>query len=108
MRDICHCKHRRQLRLDGFFALEHRSLGLADHLDVAHRVRESLHAKVKVIQRERLLELGRIRLFRDRQYRCAVVEHIVAPDLIGAVGKPIGVLVISGHQQQFGRISRAG
>ena len=65
---------------------------------------KSLHAKVKVVQPECLLELGRVRFFRDSQHCHAVVVHIVAPDLVGAIGKPIGMLVIGGHQQQLGRI----
>ena len=105
--DILQRKHRCQFRLDGLFAFVHRSLGLADHLDIAHRVLESLHAKVKIVQPERLLELGRVGFSRDGKHRHAVVVHIVAPDLVGAVGKPIGMFVISGHQQQLGRIGSA-
>ena len=106
MRDILQREHWRQLCLNGFFAFVHGSLGLADHLDVAHRVLETLHTKVKVVQPERLLELGRVGFFRDGKHRHAVVEHIVAPDLVGAIGKPIGMLVIGGLQQEYGRIGR--
>ena len=106
MRDIPQREHRRQLGLNGLFAFVHGCLGLADHLDVAHRVLEALHAKVKVVHPERLLELGRVGFFRDGKHRHAVVEHIVAPDLVGAVGKPTRMLVIGGLQQQYGRIGR--
>ena len=105
--DIVQRKHRCQFRLDGLFAFVHGCLGLADHLDVAHRVLESLHAKVKIVQPEGLLELGRVGFSRDGKHRHAVVVHIVAPDLVGAVGQSIGVLVVSRHQQQFGRIGSA-
>ncbi len=106
MRDILQREHRRQLCLNGLFAFVHGCLGLADHLDVAHRVLETLHAKVKVIQPKCFLELGRVGFFRDSKYCHTVVVHIVAPDLVGAIGKPIGMLVIGGHQQQLGRIGR--
>ena len=89
------------------FPLYTWGLGLADHLDVAHRVLEALHAKVKVVQSQCLLELGRVGFFRDSQHCHAVVEHIVAPDLVGAIGQPTRMLIIGGREQEPGRVGRS-
>jgi hypothetical protein len=47
--DIGQREHRRELRLERFLALEHLGVGLADHLDVAHRVLEAFHPEVEVV-----------------------------------------------------------
>ena len=82
--------------LNGLFAPVHRGLRFADHLDVAHGIVEAVHAEVKIIQAERLLVLGWIRLLGDRQHGLAGVEHVIAPHLIRAVGEAVRMLVIGG------------
>ena len=82
--------------------------GLADHLHVAHRVVEVVVAEVVVVEAERLLEPGVVLLRRDGQERTAVVEHVVAPDLVRAVGQAVRVLVVGAGQQQLGGVRRAG
>ena len=37
-------------------------------------------------------------------HRLAVVIHVIAPHLIGAIGQALGVLIIGRHQQQPGTI----
>ena len=92
--DIVEGKQRHEPGLEGLFASVHQALRLADHLDVAHRVRKPFHAKVKIVEPKRLLELCRILLFRNGQHGCAVVEHVVALGLVGAVGQPVGMLIV--------------
>ena len=48
-------------------------------------------AEVEVVEPERLLEDRRVLLLGQRQHGLAVVEHVVAPDLVGAVGQAVGV-----------------
>ena len=91
----------------GFSPRNIGALRLADHLDVAHRVLEARHAEVEVVQPERLLVLRRVRLLRDGEHRLAVVEHVVAPDLVRAVGEPVRMLVVGRHEQQLGRVGGA-
>jgi hypothetical protein len=43
---------------------------------------ESGPAEVEVVEPERLLKDGRVLLHRQREHRLAVVEHVVAPDLV--------------------------
>ena len=106
-RQVVEQPHRQQRGLDRLLAPVHRPQRLADHLDVAHRVLEPVHAEIEIVQRERLLEHGRVGFQRDREHRLAVVEHVVAPDLIRAIGEAVGMLVVGRHQQQLGRVRRA-
>ena len=53
---------------------------------------EVVAAEVEVVEPERLLEDRRVLLLRQRQHGLAVVEHVVAPDLVGAVGEAVRVL----------------
>ena len=87
-------------------APEHRRLRLAEHLDVAEGIVELGPAEIEVVQAQRLLIAGRVRLLRDGQHRLAVVEHVVAADLVGAVGEAARVLVVGGREQQAGRVGR--
>ncbi len=64
-------------------------------------------AEVEVVEPERLLEDGRVLLAREREHGLAVVEHVVAPDLVGAVGEAVRVLVARRREQQLGRVGRA-
>ena len=106
--DLVEAEGRRELRLDRLLAAEHRRRRLADHLDVAHRVLEAGHPEVEVVHAERLLELRRVLLLRDRQDRGAVVEHVVAADLVGAVGEAVRVAVVGRGEQQRRRVRGAG
>ena len=81
--------------------------GLADHLDVAHRELPGVAREVVVVDAERLLEDGRVGLLGDREHRLAVVEHVVAPDLVGAVGEPVRMLVVGRGEQQLGGVGGA-
>ena len=96
---------RRQLG-DVLFAPEHRRLRLADHLDVAERVIRVGAPEVEVVDAQRLLIAGRVRLLRDRQHRLVVVAHVVAPHLVGAVGEAARVLVVARRRAAGGPSSR--
>ncbi len=78
----------------------HSAQRLADHLDIAHRVGEVRHAKIEVVQRQGLLEHRVVGRQRQRQHRLAVVKHVVAADLVRAVGQPVGMAVVGRAQQQ--------
>ena len=52
-------------------------------------------AEVEVVDPERLLEDRGVRLLRQREHGLAVVEHVVAPDLVGAVGQAVRVLSVA-------------
>ena len=94
--------------LTGFSPRNMRRLRLAHHLDVAHRVTRSHAAReVEVVNAERLLKHGRVRLLRDREHGRAVVEHVVAADLVGAVGQAPRVLVVGRGEQQLGCVGGA-
>ena len=91
----------------GAFRPEHRCLGLADHLDAAERVLEALDARrIIIVEPERLLVLGRVRLLSTSPARLAVVEHVVAPDLVGAVGQSARGALARRVEQQRGRVGR--
>ena len=99
---------RRELRRRRALAAEHGRLRLADHLDVAERELEVVAAReVEVVQRERLLEDRRVLLAREREHGHAVVEHVVAPDLVRAVREAVRVLVARRLQQQLCRVRRS-
>jgi hypothetical protein len=103
-RDLLERPLRRELRLARLLAAEHRRLRLADHLDVAKRIVSRLAGEVEVVQPERLLEHGRVLVLGQREHGLAVVEHVVAPDLVGAVREPVRLLVGRGDEQQLRRV----
>ena len=103
-RDVTEQPGGRELRFDRLLAPVHLLGRLADHLDVAHRVLEVVGAEVEVVDAEGLLEHRRVRLVRDGEHRLAVVEHVVAPDLVGAVGETVGVPVVGRRQEQLGGV----
>ena len=107
LRDLLERPLRRELRLARLLAAEHRRLRLADHLDVPERVVELVAGEVEVVQPERLLEDGRVLLAREREHGLAVVEHVVAADLVGAVREAVRVLVVRRDEQQLGGVRRA-
>jgi hypothetical protein len=82
-------------------------LRLAHHLDVAQRIVEIVAAEVEVVEREGLLKNGRVLVARERKHGLAVVEHVVATDLVGAVHKAARVLVARRREEQFGRVRGA-
>ena len=106
--DVLEGHGRRQLRLDGLLPAVHRRRRLADHLQVAHRVVEVGVAEVVVVEAQRLLEPGVVGLGRDGQERTAVVEDVVATDLVRAVRQTVGVPVVGAGEQQLRRVGGAG
>ena len=98
---------RRELGLERLLAAVHVGRRLADHLDVAERKFEVVAAEVEVVQPEGLLEDGRVLFLGERQHGLAVVERVVAPELVGAVGQAVRVLVVGRGEQQLGRVRRA-
>ena len=98
---------RRELGLAGLLAAEHRRLRLAHHLDVPERILEIVASEVEVVQAERLLEDRRVLVARQGEHRRAVVEHVVASDLVGAVGESARVAVVRGAQQELGGVRGA-
>ena len=98
---------RGQLGELGFLALHRFGVGLADHLDVAGRPVVVGRPEVEVVEPDRLLEDGVVGFLGQGDDRLAVVEHVVAADLVGAVGEAVGVLVVRRAQQQLGRVRRA-
>ena len=77
------------------------------HLDQAQRILPVIRAEVEVAQRQRLLEHGVVRLLQQRHHDRHVVPHVVAPDLVRAVGQPVRMRVARGAQQQQGGAQRA-
>ena len=96
-----HCEEVRRL------ALQLLAVGLAEHLDAAPRVVGVLALEVPVVERQRLLEPRGVRLLRQRHHRHVVVAHVVAPDLVRAVGEPVRMRVVRRPQQQQRRVQRA-
>ena len=80
---------------------------LPDHLDVPERELEVVAAEVEVVQPERLLEDGPVLLTGEREHGDAVVEHVVAADLIRAVGEPVRVVVVGRGEEQLRGVRRA-
>jgi hypothetical protein len=106
--DLLQAPGRSEAGLAGLLAAEHRRLRLADHLDVAQRKLEVVPAaEVEVVDPEGLLEDGGVLFLRQREHGLAVVEHEVAPDLVGAVREPARVLVGRGREQQPGAVRGA-
>ena len=98
---------RREAGLERLLAAVHVRRGLPDHLDVAEREVEVARAEVEVVEPERLLEDRRVLLLRQRQHRLAVVEHVVAADLVGAVREPGRVRLARRGEQQPRAVGRA-
>ena len=78
-------------------------IGLAEHLDVAHRVRPVLAGTVEVVQGQRLLEDRRVRLAGERDEGQVVVPHVVPADQVGGVRQAMRMLVVCRLQQQGSR-----
>ena len=72
---------------------------LPEHLDAAPRVVGVLALEVPVVERQRLLELRRVRLLRQRHHRHVVVAHVVAADLVRPVGQAVRMRVVGRPQQ---------
>ena len=106
--DVAEREGRRQLGLDRLLPAVHRGRRLADHLQVAHREVEVGVAEVVVVEPQRLLEPGVVGLGRHRQEGPAVVEDVVAADLVRAVGQAVRVAVVGAGEQQLRRVGRAG
>jgi hypothetical protein len=77
-------------------------IGLAEHLDTAHRVWPVLASTVEVVESQRFLERRRIGLARECDQGQVVVPQVVPADQIGRIGQTSRVLV-AGRLQQQGR-----
>ena len=60
--DVIQQSERRELGLERFLAFVHLAHRLADHLDIAHRKLEPVHAEIEVVQRNGLLKERQVRL----------------------------------------------
>ena len=105
--DVTQCPGGREAGLTRLLAAEHRCLRLADHLDIAQRITELLVTQVEVVDAQRLLKDGGVLLLGQCQHRLAVVEHVIAADLVGAVGQAVGVLFVRRGEQKLGAVGRA-
>ncbi len=70
--------------------------------------REIIAPEVEVVEAQGLLEHRRVGLLGDGQHGDAVVEHVVAADLVGAVGQAAGMPVVRRREQQLGRVRGPG
>src|SRR6185437_13931136 len=77
-------------------------------LDVPHGPLVVLSGEVEVVEAERLLEDGVVLLLGQRHDRVAVVERVIAPYLIGAVGQAVRVGVTGRVEQELGAVGRPG
>ena len=80
--------------------LEHRPLGLAEHLDVAKRKFVIRRTEIEIVDRERFLELGRVLAFGQGDQRYGVVKHVMPADHVGTIGQAVRMFRIRGHQEQ--------
>ncbi len=87
--------------------LEHRSLGFAEHLDVAQRKFIIRRAQIKIIDRQCFLEPGRIFTPGKRDQRDGVVKHVMPSDQVRTVGQTARMFCAGGQQQQPGGVGRA-
>jgi hypothetical protein len=78
-------------------------VGLAEHLDVPHRVLPVLAGAVKVVEGQRLLEDRRVRLAGEGDEGQVVVPHVVPADQVGGIRQATRMLVGRRPQQQGGR-----
>ena len=62
---------------------------------------------VEVVQAERLLEAGRVRVAGHREEHRVQVAHVVAADDVGAVRQAVRVRVVRRAQEQRRRVDRA-
>ena len=83
----------------GRVLLEHGTLGLTDHLNIAHRIVKIVHLEVEIIDAQGLLKLGGVLMQRDRHNSRAVVKRIVPPDLVRPVGEALWMFVVSRHEE---------
>ena len=67
-----------------------------------------LPAQIEVVEGQRLLEHRVVALLAERHHGLAVVEHVVAAHLVGAVGQAGRMLLGGGPEQDLGAIGRAG
>ena len=83
-------------------------VGLADHLDVAHRPLVVFGGEVEVVDPQGLLKDRVVRLLRQRHHRLAVVEHVVASHLVRAVRQPPRVGLGGRVEQDLGAVRGTG
>ena len=92
----------------GLLAAHGLGVGLADHLDVAHRILVVLGGGVEVVEPQRLLVDRVVALGAEGRDRLGVVEHVVAAHLVRPVRQPVRVLVIGRAEQDLGAVGGAG
>ena len=92
----------------GLLAAHGLGVGLADHLDVAHRILIVLGGGVEVVEPQRLLVDRVVALGAEGRDRLGVVEHVVAAHLVRPVRQPVRVLVIGRAEQDLGAVGGAG
>jgi hypothetical protein len=91
-------------------AFHHFRVEAAYRLDLAQRI---WIIRVCIPQIEVIRAPGlRVRVFipvrRDGEQGIRLVIHEISADLVGGVGKPVGVLVVGGCQQNHSRVHGAG
>ena len=84
-------------------ALDLPVVGLAEHLDVAHRVRPSLAGAVEVVEGQRLLEDRRIGFAGEGDEGQVVMPQVVPADLVRGVREAMRMPVAGRLQQKGGR-----
>ena len=94
-----------QLRL---LPLHGSGVRLPHHLDVPEGPLAATTGEVEVVDAERLLEHRVVGLLAQRDQCLAVVEHVVAADLVRPVGQPGGMGVVGRVQEDFGAVGGAG
>ena len=102
--DLVHRPARHQEGFQGGIALHDGAIGLTSHLNIAHRIVEVGISEVPIVDGDCFLEHRGVGLMGQGHHRLAVVIHVIAPHLIGAIGQALGVLIIGRHQQQPGTI----
>ena len=105
--DLVEAPVRSELGQCGLLTLHRRAVGLADHLDVPEWPAVAGAAEVEVVEAERLLEHRVVALLGQRHHGLGVVVHVVAPDLVGAVGEPVGMPVVRRLEEELGAVRRA-
>ena len=88
--------------------LDHGTLELAEHLQVAQRIRVVRSGEIPVVEAQRLLEVDRVAASRvHAEEEGAVVDHVVAADQIRGVGQAPRMPVGSRLEQQGGGVDGA-
>ena len=104
--NLVHAPAGSQSRQARLVALHHCPIGFAGELHMAHRKIKVGITEIPIVDCRRFLKHRGVGLMGDRHHSLAVVEHVVAPHLIGAVGQATRMVIVGRHQQQLGGVSR--